>query len=65
MSIEAVLNTLLHLDRIKCNRCGAAMIIQKNGETIIKNRLMVISKNKGAIEIKCRECGYVNQYVSN
>lgn len=65
MSIETTINALLNMHRIKCNRCGAAMIIRTNSDTIVKCRLMVISIIKGDIEIKCRECGQLKIICSN
>ncbi len=57
MSIGGITNALLTRQRIKCSHCGAALVIQKDEETIIKNRLMIISRRKGVIKIKCKECG--------
>jgi len=57
MSIKAAIDFLCSLQKRKCGRCGATLIIQETNKAVIKNRLLIASKSKGDIEIKCRECG--------
>lgn len=65
MSIQETINTLLNMRKMKCNHCGAVLIVWENGKTIVKCKLMVISIIKGAIEIKCRECGQLKIICTN
>jgi ribosomal protein S27E len=65
VSIQGTINTLLTIRKMKCSGCGAALIVWENGRTIVKCKLMIISIIKGAIEIKCRECGQLKVICSN
>jgi hypothetical protein len=38
--------------------CGKKIVIQKEGKTIVKNKLLIL--NEEVIEIKCKECGKMN-----
>lgn len=65
MNIATAVNTLLSLRDIKCEFCGAVLIVQEKSVTIIKNRLLKIYKNKAVVEIKCRECGKLQNLICN
>lgn len=51
---------------VKCNKCRARLIVlDEEGRTIIKTKLMIIDDKKGVLEIKCRECGCIKTIISN
>ena len=51
--------------KVRCEKCEKWLIILDEERTIIKNRLIVIDKAKGIIEIKCGQCGKINYFHSN
>jgi len=66
MKDRSIEDILLLLDGLQCDNCKARLIvIEVENRTIVKNRLLVIDRKKGIIEIKCRECGCIKTIISN
>ena len=51
--------------KIKCNRCKNIIVIRNNeGKFLIKKSIIIyLSLSENICEMKCRECGALNEFT--
>jgi phage FluMu protein Com len=65
MKVSGVIQSLSSLGKLKCSGCGKYLIIEADGYTIIKNKLLKIHKGEGRLQIKCGGCGEINTVIAS